>query len=429
MGVPGYTEIRELGRGGTGRVMLAVRDSDGLEVAIKYLARSLRDDPEFAGRFRDEADLLAEIDSPHVARLIDYTELPGDAVIVMELVNGVPLRRLLEREGRTGAEVALVVLKGALLGLAEAHRHGVAHRDLKPENVLVTQDGDSKLVDFGVVARPGEEGGHAGTPAYTAPEQRDGVPAGPATDVYAATAVFFECLTGHRPFPGDDATAPALQHRRAAPALEEVEEALRPLVARGLAEDPADRPASAEELLAELEDVAPVAYGDDWEERGRAGLGLLLVPLVALLPRSRPAAGSAAAACLAAGTLTPARRFVVTGGLVLATTAAVASAFVLLRESSATDSGLALPPVTAVPALTSPPGSPATDPGAILPGTAPSGTAPSGTAPSGTAPSGALPGTALPGTAPSGALPGTALPGTAPSGALPGTALPGTAPS
>ncbi|WP_302893333.1 serine/threonine-protein kinase [Actinomadura luzonensis] len=353
MSVPGYTEIRELGRGGTGRVMLAVRESDGLEVAIKHLAPSLREDPEFAARFRDEARLLGEIDSPHVARLLDHDERPGAAVIVMELVNGVTLRRLLEREGRTGAEAALAVLKGALLGLAEAHRRGVVHRDFKPENVLVTPDGDSKLVDFGVAARSGAQGSLAGTPPYMAPELWDDAPAGPAGDVYAATLVFFECLTGHRPFRAGSAAALAFQHRHAALPLEDVEEPLRPLIRHGLAKDPAARPASAEAFLAELEETAAAEYGDDWEERGRAGLGILTLPLAALLPRGAQPPGTTTG--LADGALTPGRRLAVTGGLVLATAAAVASAFVLLREPPGPGDGAALPPATAAPVPTGTP--------------------------------------------------------------------------
>ncbi|MGW0809283.1 protein kinase domain-containing protein [Nonomuraea sp. NPDC002799] len=362
MGVPGYTEIRELGHGGTGRVMLAVRDSDGLAVAIKHLSERLRADKEFVTRFRAEARVLREIDSPHIARLLKYTEAGGDAVIVMELVDGVTLRRLLEHEGPTGPEAALVLLKGALLGLAEAHRHEVVHRDFKPENVIVTQDGDSKLVDFGVAAHSGETGALAGTPAYMAPEQWDDAPAGPASDVYAATLVFFECLTGHRAFRSENMAALAYQHQHTPPPLTDVEEALRPLVEHGLAKDPAERPASAEAFLAELEAAALAAYGDEWELRGRTGLGILTVPLAALLPEPQPAAEGGATS-LFQNAITPVAKLAVTGGLVLATTAAVASAFVIWHDTPEPESGTALPPASSAPPFT---GSP-TSPTSVLP--------------------------------------------------------------
>ncbi|TDD34526.1 serine/threonine protein kinase, partial [Nonomuraea terrae] len=363
MHVPGYTEIRELGHGGTGRVMLAVRDSDGLVVAIKHLSETLRADAAFVAAFRAEAELIREIDSPHTARVLDYAEGEDDAVIVMELVDGVTLRRLLEHEGPTGAEAALVVLKGALLGLAEAHRRGVVHRDFKPENVLVTPDGDSKLVDFGVAARAGETAPRVGTPAYMAPEQWDDAPAGPATDVYAATLVFYECLTGHRPFHADDIAALAYQHLHLAPPLEEIDEPLRPLVGHGLAKEPAQRPESAEAFLAELEEAARAAYGEEWEPRGRAGLATLTLPLAALLPRPVPAGGGdGGVTSLFHNALTPAGKLAVTGGLVLATAAAVTSAFVIWSEPPGRSSGSALPPGTAVapaaPATTSAPPTP-----------------------------------------------------------------------
>ncbi|MEU5865927.1 protein kinase [Nonomuraea sp. NPDC047529] len=371
MAVPGYTEIRELGHGGTGRVMLAVRDSDGLPVAIKHLSETLREDGEFAARFRAEARVIGEIDSPHTARLLDYVEAGGASAIVMELVDGVTLRRLIAGEGGTGVEAALTVLKGALLGLAEAHRRGVVHRDFKPENVIVTTNGDSKLVDFGVAARFGETGALAGTPAYMAPEQWDDAPAGPATDVYAATLVCYECLTGRRPFTAANLAALAFQHQHMPPPLEKVDGRLRGLIEHGLAKDPADRPASAEAFLAELEEVAHGTYGAGWELRGRSGLAVLAMPFAALLPSAGTGAGgileggvdsgAASGASTATGVVrsslgAPAKS-AVTGGLVLATAAAVASTFVIWSgsPSPSTDSGTALPPVsTGTASMTAP---------------------------------------------------------------------------
>ncbi|MEU4535278.1 serine/threonine-protein kinase [Streptosporangium sp. NPDC023825] len=290
--VPGYTEIRELGAGAAGRVVMARHDADGIMVAIKYLSDELRSDVGFVARFRHEARVLNTLSSPHSVRLYDYVETGDGAAIVMELVDGVALRALLRSEGPTGPEAALLVLKGSLLGLAAAHSAGVVHRDFKPENVMVEADGRSKLVDFGIAVRSGDGDTPAGTPPYMAPEQWVGGPAGPATDVYAATVVFFECLTGTRPFRATNIAALARQHQVTPPPTEEVPTALQGLVERGLAKHPADRPPTASAFLTELEAVAADAYGPDWQERGRRRLAGIAGLLAAMFPLHTPVPGA-----------------------------------------------------------------------------------------------------------------------------------------
>ncbi|MER6313168.1 serine/threonine-protein kinase [Streptomyces sp. NPDC001581] len=298
--VPGYTEVRELGAGGSGRVVLAVHDTTGTAVAVKYLSDRLREDPAFVGEFRAEARLLGGLGTPYVVRLYEYVESPAGAAIVMELVDGISLRALLKQSGHADAEAALVVLKGSLLGLAAAHRAGVVHRDYKPENVLVAADGSSKLVDFGIAANRGTTPGVAGTPAYMAPEQWQGRPASPAADVYAATATFFECLTGRKPYDGENFAELAVQHIEAPVPETEAPEPVRPLIRRGLAKQPEQRPENAEAFVAELEGVALAAYGPEWEERGQRKLAAL----AALLPLLFPSAGAPAAGTTAVATTT-----------------------------------------------------------------------------------------------------------------------------
>ncbi|MFB7169265.1 serine/threonine-protein kinase [Streptomyces sp. NPDC056254] len=320
--VPGYTQVRELGSGASGRVVLAVHEATGTAVAVKYLTDRLREDPAFVGEFRAEARLLGGLESPYVVRLYEYVEAPGGAAIVMELVDGISLQALLKEAGQTDPEAALVVLKGSLLGLAHAHRAGVVHRDYKPANVLVAADGSSRLVDFGIAARRGTTPGVAGTPAYMAPEQWQGRPASPAADVYAATATFFECLTGRKPFDGENFAELAVQHIEAPVPETEAPEPVRPLIRRGLAKAPEQRPENAEAFVAELEDVALAVYGPEWEERGQRKLAAL----AALLPLLFPSAGASAAGTTAVATTTlappprswlPDRRGAVAAGVAL----------------------------------------------------------------------------------------------------------------
>ena len=292
--LPGYEHIQELGSGAGGHVWLARHGETGTLVAVKYLVPGLlAGSSGFREAYRSEAQLLAELDSPYVARLYEYVEGPPGAAIVMEAVEGRSLHALMKsEETATSPEAALCILKGSLLGLAAAHAAGVVHRDYKPANVLVTPDGLSKLVDFGIAARTGSAPLPAGTPAYMAPEQFLGAPASPATDVYAATATFFECVTGERPFPGTNAIELMAQHALGVIPDDLAPPPVRSLIRKGMAKDPRERPASAREFLARLESVAGAAYGPEWERRGQHKLATLLAltPLFLLLGEAMPAA-------------------------------------------------------------------------------------------------------------------------------------------
>jgi serine/threonine-protein kinase len=298
--LPGYEHRQRLGSGAGGHVWLAVHQDSGTLVAVKYLVPGLHASTGFREAYRAEAELLAALDSPHVARLYEYVEGPPGAAIVMEAVQGTSLRELMKRErAASSAEAALCILKGSLLGLAAAHRAGVVHRDYKPANVLVTPEGESKLVDFGIAARTGEAALAAGTPLYMAPEQFHGAPASPAADVYAATATFFECITGERPFPGANAVELMAQHALGNIPVDLVPAPLRPLIRHGMAKDPFERPATAREFVAELEAVAGGAYGEDWEQRGRRSLATVLALLPLLLLAALPGAAQASSAAVA----------------------------------------------------------------------------------------------------------------------------------
>ena len=282
--VPGYTELKQLGAGGFGSVVLARHDATGTPVAIKYLLPQAQQDPDSSAMFRAEAESLSTLDDPHVVRLYEYVESAAGAAIVMELVDGVTLGNILAQYGSTSPEAALVVLHGSLLGLAAAHARGVIHRDYKPANVLVNAHGASKLTDFGIAARAGTPTIPAGSVAYAPPEQFDGGLASAASDVYAATATFYECLAGQPPFTGPTIASVIEQHQTAEVPMGPVPEPLRPIVARGLAKDPRYRPSDAAALAQGLRTAAVSGYGPEWEQRGRSQLGEAALLLALLWP-------------------------------------------------------------------------------------------------------------------------------------------------
>ncbi|WP_075896749.1 serine/threonine-protein kinase [Actinomadura sp. CNU-125] len=282
--LPGYIEVAELGKGAQGQVVLARHETGGIPVAIKYLAPELISNATARDTFRSEAEVLRRVIDPHVARLLYYVEWPDGAAIIMEAVPGRSLRHVLnENDEPLVPEAALTILKGSLLGLASAHIAGVVHRDYKPANVLVQDDGQSKLIDFGIAVLSGQ-GDKSGTPAYMAPEQWNGEPATPATDIYAATCVFLECITGKKPFQATTLDELRTKHIKTRPSLAGIPEALHPLIERGMAKSPSERIWSAADFVAQLEDVAVRSYGPDWERRGLVALGTLAAIVATAVP-------------------------------------------------------------------------------------------------------------------------------------------------
>jgi serine/threonine-protein kinase len=283
--LPDYTEIGRLGSGATGTVVSAKHDPTGTFVAIKFLSAGRRGRSVPSDWFRGQVKLLTEIDNTNVARLYEYVEGPKGGALVSELVDGVSLSEIIAR-GVIEPLASLAVLRGSLRGLAAAHGKGVLHRDFRPANVQVTLAGSPKIVDFGVV--PPVESMHpgAGTPLYQAPELWDRSPAGTRSDVYAVAATFFECLTGHPPFPPAGTMAEMrAAHEHGDIPLDEVPEQIRDLVARGLAKDPAERPVDAAAYLASMEQVAAQRFGSDWLRAGEAALARRISAIVPLQPR------------------------------------------------------------------------------------------------------------------------------------------------
>jgi len=262
------------GRGGFAAVYRA-RDPDGEVVAVKILHPMLGGSQEVLQRFHQEALILNRLRSPHIVQVLDVDELePGRPYFAMQWLSGSTLAAIRRARGRLSLPEAFAVLSGLGDALGLAHREGIVHRDIKAENVMVPDAGDLSrvvLLDFGIAkllekeGTPGatRTGSLLGTPGYMAPEQIMGVRIDARVDIYALGVLFFELVTGDLPFTGrvkveveEQALrepVPRISERAAVPV------ALDAIVARCLAKDPADRYATAEDLLDALWPMADSA--------------------------------------------------------------------------------------------------------------------------------------------------------------------------
>ena len=214
-----YTVVREIGRGGMGRVYLASDGRLGRTVALKALAPQLTREPLHRERLRREARAAAVLTHPGICTVYALEELEGELYIATEFVEGRTLRDEIAEGKRPSLETIVSTARDLASALASAHAKGITHRDLKPENVMRTRDGRIKVLDFGlarVEAGPGGvaatltaplPGGIAGTPAYMSPEQIEGRPAGPAADVFAFGVLMYEWISGRHPFQAGSALA------------------------------------------------------------------------------------------------------------------------------------------------------------------------------------------------------------------------------
>jgi WD40 repeat protein/DNA-binding SARP family transcriptional activator len=244
--VRGYELREQVGRGDLGVVYRAYQPSVGREVAIKVIRPELVNQPSFVHGFESEAQLVNQLEHPHLVPLHDYWRDPEGAYLVMRWLRGGSLRQALER-GPWNLEPASRLVSQVAGALAYAHRHGVVHRDVKPANVLLDEDGNAYLSDFGIAAGlvDAEKAGRpiTSSPAYVPPEQLTGQPPTPRSDLYGLGLLTFELLTGQRP-PMDGAL-PSLHAIRP-----ELHTALDEVVACATASDPDERYESVDRFVA-----------------------------------------------------------------------------------------------------------------------------------------------------------------------------------
>jgi|CXWL01.1.fsa_nt_gi serine/threonine protein kinase len=255
-----YELGEKLGEGAMGLVFRARDTVLDRTVALKTLPFEGASD-EIQERFRREAEAIGRMDHPNVVKVFDLGETDGRLFMAMELLDGDDLRRLVELSAEIPITEKLRVFAEACDGFSYAHSRGVVHRDIKPANIMVTKIGTTKILDFGLARMETHQtltrkGVILGTPDYMSPEQATGRPADPRSDVFSCGAVFFEFITGFKPFRGatlhavlfnivSEPTTPVLTLAPETPAR------VAALIHRMIAKNPADRP-NMDEVSAQL---------------------------------------------------------------------------------------------------------------------------------------------------------------------------------
>lgn len=261
----GRYELRsQIARGGTAHVYLAHDILLDRPVALKVLYPELSTNNSFVERFRREAQAAANLSHPNIVQIFDWGESENTYFIVMEYIDGEPLSSIIRTQSPIAADQAAAVAADIAKALGYAHRHGVIHRDVKPGNVLITQDGQVKVTDFGIARAIGADeqvtqtGLVMGTATYFSPEQAQGLEVDGRSDIYSLGVVLYEMVTGRAPFTGDTPVAIAYQHVREQPASPRsinpaIPSALEAIILQAMAKLPADRFRSADEMRADLD--------------------------------------------------------------------------------------------------------------------------------------------------------------------------------
>ncbi|MFF3007088.1 serine/threonine-protein kinase [Kitasatospora sp. NPDC057940] len=297
-----------LGRGGFGVVWKATDQRLDREVAVKLLLAEHAADREAVGRFVREARTAGGLSNPHIVTVYDYglvtTAAGGTHYLVLELVRGRALSDIL-KDGVPDQEAALKWMRQVCKALDAAHRSGVVHRDIKPENVMVDAGGKAKVLDFGIArlltqsAVLTSTGSVVGTVPYLAPECWSGAAVDGRADLYALGVMLYELCAGRRPFRASSAAEYMYKHlEETPPRVRSTDPALADLVAGLLAKRPADRPATAAEVLERLRRIRPgVLRPDDpspeqlrrradqaWRRGAQGAPGEAVEMLTALIP-------------------------------------------------------------------------------------------------------------------------------------------------
>jgi len=270
----------KIGSGGMSSVYRAFDPTLERWVAIKLMHRDISSDPDQLERFRREARAVARLNHPHVVTVIDAGEDDGAPYIVFEYIEGETLKERIRRLGRLPVSEAVAYAIEIARALACAHAHKLVHRDVKPQNVLLDGDGRAKVTDFGIARSLEAQGLTAtgrvlGTTDYVSPEQALGHEVTEQSDIYSLGIVLYEMLTGEAPFKADTQVAVAMKHVReplpdAQRRRPEISAALAAVVERATAKETANRYATIDEMVHDLEEVLAIEAARMGETTGEA---------------------------------------------------------------------------------------------------------------------------------------------------------------
>lgn len=260
-----YRIIRSLGEGGMANVYLAhdmVLDRD---VSVKLLRLDLRDDPSTKRRFHREAMAATQLNDPHIVGIYDVGEDHGLQYMVMQYVKGTDLKAYIRKHYPIPLPQVIDIMEQVLSAVATAHAHGIIHRDLKPQNILIDENKNVKITDFGIAVAVSQDSltqtnTLMGSVHYLSPEQARGSIATKQSDIYSLGIILFELLTGKVPFEGETAVSIALKHfREEIPSVREqnkkIPQALENVIIKATAKEPAERYSSVNEMAADLKTV------------------------------------------------------------------------------------------------------------------------------------------------------------------------------
>ena len=247
MEIPGYEITRCIGQGGMATAYLARQTSLDRLVVLKVLDTGQNAAPQLVERFLNEGRLVASLNHPHVITIYDINTAGFDVYIAMEYVEDGDLKQRIAKQSFTPNEAAEILRKVAS-GLQAAHSKGIIHRDVKPANVLFRADGTPLLTDFGIAKDITSEGDltaagmFVGSPNYMSPEQAEAGAVDARTDIYALGVIFYEMLTGQKPYVSESVVEVLMMHKKAkVPTLPEGLEPYQEFINLTLAKDPKDR--------------------------------------------------------------------------------------------------------------------------------------------------------------------------------------------